>query len=65
MNSTTKITVMVPSGDKCTGCDFLIKSYYENANRAATEATTCSIFKTTIEYDKKCVGCRNCSRGFI
>lgn len=56
-----KVVVKVPDGDKCTGCDFLTQSGYENANRTYTETTYCSIFKTKIEHEKKCVGCKNCA----
>lgn len=53
----TKIVVKVPGGDKCTGCDFIVTSTV-----GRDEIVSCSIFKTKIEQEKKCVGCKNCSK---
>ena len=55
-----KISVTVPNGDMCTGCDFLVKSSYEDACRVHTEKRYCAIFKTDLSDGKKCIGCKNC-----
>lgn len=58
----SKITVIVPDGDKCDNCNFLVRSYFENAMRQALYTYNCSIFKCKIESGTKCVACKICAK---
>ena len=54
----TTITIPVPDGDTCQGCDYKSHTGYENANRAYIESIYCTIFHCKIENQRKCVACR-------
>ena len=58
----SKITVTVPDGDKCENCDFLIRSYFENAMRMPAYKYHCSLFKCDISNSAKCTACKICAK---
>ena len=54
----TTITVLVPDGDTCKGCDYKDHSSYEYAYQCYEEKDTCNIFKCEIKNNKKCIACK-------
>lgn len=58
----TTITIKVPDGDRCSGCEYLIRSWYEDAMRCGHDEYSCAIFKCKIRNGFKCIGCKICAR---
>ena len=54
----TTITIPVPDGDTCQGCDYKSHSSFEHSYQSYTEYDTCMIFHCKIENQRKCVACR-------
>ena len=54
----SKITVEVPNGETCHGCDFIATSREEIAMWCSHTTHNCMIFKTEITDFNKCVGCK-------
>ena len=48
------IKIVVPDGDKCTGCDFY-KTIYRGRDNEDYE---CLIFGNKIEFANKCIACK-------
>ena len=54
----TTITIPVPDGDTCKGCEYKGHSSVEVAYQRYEESDTCKIFKCELKNNKKCIACR-------
>ena len=54
----TTITIQVPDGDTCKGCEYKDFHSVEVAYHCYEEYDTCMIFKCKLKDNKKCMGCR-------
>lgn len=57
-----ELSIYVPDGTKCFGCDFMVQTYFEDAMRTPLFKQYCSIFKCYLKDGNKCVGCKACSK---
>ena len=52
------ITIPVPDGDTCKGCEYKGHSCVETSYQCYDEYDTCEIFKCKLKDNKKCISCR-------
>ena len=57
-----KITIQVPNGDTCNGCNYLDFSSYEYAYQQYDEYWKCKIFDCKLKGKTKCISCRTLTR---
>lgn len=53
------VTVKVPDGNTCNGCDYL-KIETMSSNYAQYDKHVCAIFENEIKNNIKCIGCKVC-----
>lgn len=56
-----EVTVTVPDGSRCTGCNFLSHNY--GADETGNAYCGCVIFKQRILRNRKCHACKMSGRG--
>lgn len=54
----TTITIPVPDGGTCKGCEYKSHSYYEHGYQSYEEYDYCNVFQCKIKGMTKCVACK-------
>lgn len=58
----TTITVKIPDGENCNGCDYLRQSYRDSGHCDGYYEYSCGIFDVKLPYCKKCIACKICAK---